>query len=774
MRVLMLTWEFPPRVGRWRRPPTSTGSATRWRAAGHDVVAAHARPTRARRPTALTGGVRVLRARTDLPWLPDDDLVARVASANHHLVQLSTRLGAVAARRRPRPRLAGRLGRRHARRAARRPARRHVPRHRARPPRRPRPARASRARSTPSSRGSPTGPTTVLANSRFMVREIVGGFELPAERTPPASPTASTRRGGRPGEAPGTARSRSCSRGAACSTRRGSRSWPRAMQPAASPRARASRCVIGGRGSYLPELQSQIDVEGVSDIIELPGFLPDDQLRDTRPPRRVRRHPVAVRAVRHRRPRGAWPAVRRSSSPAPADWPSSSTDTGAGLLFEPGNAAELAACIELVLTRRGPRRRDAQARRRAARRPLLVAGDRRGHGERVRRPSVGALSRVRPVGESPESPSETWSGSVTFAPMRPVRRFEVTPAIPPPLAALPDLASNLHWSWDPEATRLFARIWPGWRPGIAHPAEMVRTTAADRLDRARQRRRHHQRRRHGRPPPADGDQGLDVVRWRGRARRCQARRLLLARVRHQRGACRSTRAVSACSPATTSRRRRTSASRWSASACMYTEGYFRQRLDADGWQQESIADFTPQSLGFVRHRRRGHGRPRRRRGQGPRVAGRRRPHPALHARHRRRRQLPRRRRRHRPPLRRRRAPPPAPGDRARHRRRARPARARPRARRCSTSTRATPASSASSGSASWCRRAVVQRRHRGRARRRRVHDPHPGAGRHRPLPTRADGGVLHRLRQGARRHRSTSCSPSASATTSRTASSTWP
>ena len=49
-------------------------------------------------------------------------------------------------------------------------------------------------------------------------------------------------------------------------------------------------------------------------------------------------------------PSRPWPAARRSSSPAPADWPSWSTDTGAGLLFEPGNAAELAACIELVLS----------------------------------------------------------------------------------------------------------------------------------------------------------------------------------------------------------------------------------------------------------------------------------------------------------------------------------------------------------------------------------------------------------------------------------------
>ena len=37
--------------------------------------------------------MRVLRANTDLPWLPDDDLVARMASANHQLTQLAARLG---------------------------------------------------------------------------------------------------------------------------------------------------------------------------------------------------------------------------------------------------------------------------------------------------------------------------------------------------------------------------------------------------------------------------------------------------------------------------------------------------------------------------------------------------------------------------------------------------------------------------------------------------------------------------------------------------------
>ena len=32
-------------------------------------------------------------------------------------------------------------------------------------------------------------------------------------------------------------------------------------------------CVIAGRGSYLADLQSQIDVIGVSDLIDLPGYI---------------------------------------------------------------------------------------------------------------------------------------------------------------------------------------------------------------------------------------------------------------------------------------------------------------------------------------------------------------------------------------------------------------------------------------------------------------------------------------------------------------------
>ena len=70
--------------------------------------------------------------------------------------------------------------------------------------------------------------------------------------------------------------------------------------------------------------------------------------------------------------------------------------------------------------------------------------------------------------------------------------------------------------------------------------------------------------------------------------------------------------------------------------------------------------------------------------------------------------------------------------------------------RCSTPTRATPASSASSGSASYIGgRADLRRGARGRPGRHRVHHPHAGARRHRPVPARPDRAVLRRDAAGA-------------------------
>ena len=285
--------------------------------------------------------------------------------------------------------------------------------------------------------------------------------------------------------------------------------------------------------------------------------------------------------------------------------------------------------------------------------------------------------------------------------MRPVRRFEVLPAIPAALAALPELATNLHWSWDAEATRLFARLWPGL---AARPRPPGRDGRAPRRPSASPS---------WPPTPASSttsapssrrlQTALKGTTWFGRRDGSPLRSVAYFSPEF---------GISEALPQYSGGLGVLAGDHLKASSdlgvplvgvgLLYTEGYFRQRLDADGWQQESVAELhpavarrspTPASRSTVDLAGDA--------GAGPRLAGRRRSHPAVPARHRRRGQLARRRRRHRPPLRRRRAPPAAPGDRARHRRRARAARARPASPTCSTPTRATPASSASSASASW-------------------------------------------------------------------------
>jgi hypothetical protein len=102
----------------------------------------------------------------------------------------------------------------------------------------------------------------------------------------------------------------------------------------------------------------------------------------------------------------------------------------------------------------------------------------------------------------------------------------------------------------------------------------------------------------------------------------------------------------------------------------YRHGYFRQRLSADGWQQERFPDQDPWAMALtlcddIRVRVELAGTPAR----GAGVARRRRSGPALPARHRRRGEPARAAGRHRPPLRRRRRAPAPPGDPPRHRRR---------------------------------------------------------------------------------------------------------
>ncbi|MGI9052932.1 MAG: alpha-glucan family phosphorylase [Ilumatobacteraceae bacterium] len=181
--------------------------------------------------------------------------------------------------------------------------------------------------------------------------------------------------------------------------------------------------------------------------------------------------------------------------------------------------------------------------------------------------------------------------------MRPVRRLEVLPALPDELAALPELATNLHWTWDQEATRLFGRLWPGWRAGRAHPAEMVRTTSPGRLaelaaDRsvvddldAVSRRLHT---------------ALSSTSWFDSRRASPLQ--TVAYFSPEFG-------ISEALPQYSGGLGVLAGDHLKASSdlgiplvgvgLLYTEGYFRQRLDGDGWQHESVVEFDPRSLGLT-------------------------------------------------------------------------------------------------------------------------------------------------------------------------------
>ena len=280
--------------------------------------------------------------------------------------------------------------------------------------------------------------------------------------------------------------------------------------------------------------------------------------------------------------------------------------------------------------------------------------------------------------------------------MRPVRS---STSVRDPRGARPAgrLAANLHWAWDRQAIACSTGSRPGWTAGDAHPVDMV---AHDRRRSAWRRSPTTGHRRDVAAATAGCDAALTGPTWFQSRDRLAARhrRLLLAGVRHHRGA-----------PAVLRRPRR--ARRRPPQGVvrpgvplvgvglLYAEGYFHQPSTPTAGSRSARLASTP-ALGAHRHRRRVDRRPRRRRGRIRVVAGRRRPHRRSTC-------STRTSRATRPTA----SPSPtgctaataapaAPGDRARHRRRAGAARARHRPQVFHT-TRATPASSASSGSASW-------------------------------------------------------------------------
>ena len=349
MRVLMLSWEYPPFVIGGIAAHVD-GLARAMARSGHDVVVLslqrHEPGTDPVPDDEVVDGVRVLRAVTDLPWLPDDDLVARMASANHQLVGLTARLGdwrpevvhahdwLVAWAGDTLKTLLGvpLVATIHATERGRHGG--HVP------PGMPAAINAVEWWLTYQAR-------EVIACSKFMVREVVSGFELPVEKVHlvpnGVDPELWALTTGKP-----VSREQLVVAWGRVQYEKGFQVLVRAIGELRN-RLPGVRCIIAGRGSYLSELQTQIDVEGVTDIVDLAGFVPDEDLRAI-----LQRagcviipslyEPFGIVALEGMAA-GAPTIVARTGGLAEI-----LDGTKGGMLFEPGNHHDLADRIHTVLT----------------------------------------------------------------------------------------------------------------------------------------------------------------------------------------------------------------------------------------------------------------------------------------------------------------------------------------------------------------------------------------------------------------------------------------
>ncbi len=188
--------------------------------------------------------------------------------------------------------------------------------------------------------------------------------------------------------------------------------------------------------------------------------------------------------------------------------------------------------------------------------------------------------------------------------IRPAHQFHVTSNVPESLRAIESLAANLHWAWDRQLARLFDRLdgtpdHRSWRDTGQHPVDLVRRTSAtcwaaladdeqfiEQLGRAEQRL-------------ADA---LDGPSWF--SRRAADGDTSLESVAYFSPEFGITEAL----PQYSGGLGVLAGDHLKASSdlgvplvgvgLLYTEGYFHQLLDSDGWQQERNERIDPDALGL--------------------------------------------------------------------------------------------------------------------------------------------------------------------------------
>ena len=341
----MLSWEYPPLVV-GGISAHADGLARALVRAGHEVAVLTMHHPDAP-DDSMVDGVRVLRARTELPWLPDDHFVAHMAGANHHLVALAALLGGW------RPDIihahdwlvawAGHTL--HASLGLPLVATIHA---------------TERGRSGGHiSPGQPTAINSVewwltyeaarvICCSEFMRREVIDAFQLPQDKVDVVPNGVDPEDWAPPAR---EVRSRS--------DRPLIVSWGRVQYEKgfqtlvhALPEVRLAapgvRAVVAGTGSYLPDLHATARAVGVDDICDFPGFVPDDELKGL-----LHRASVAVIPSFYE-PFGIV-ALEAMAAGAPVVAAASGglieviDGTGAGQLYPPGDAGALSGALRRAL-----------------------------------------------------------------------------------------------------------------------------------------------------------------------------------------------------------------------------------------------------------------------------------------------------------------------------------------------------------------------------------------------------------------------------------------